>query len=74
MASKNGNTSMTNNNNNNTKKIQFNLHKSVQVTKVFVKENQRLTKNDTIFTMVDTDNPGIVILMRRKFLSLKKIP
>jgi multidrug efflux pump subunit AcrA (membrane-fusion protein) len=65
---------MTNNNNNNTKKIQFNLHKSVQVTKVFVKENQRLTKNDTIFTMVDTDNPGIVILMRRKFLSLKKIP
>jgi len=60
--SKNGSTTVANNNNNNnnTKKIKFNLHKSVQVTKVFAREDVRLTKNDTIFTMVDTNNPGIV--------------
>jgi len=57
---KNGNTSAGNNTNNNTKKIKFNLNKSVQVTKVFAREDQRLTKNDSIFTMVDTGNPGIV--------------
>ncbi|CAF0945275.1 unnamed protein product [Adineta steineri] len=57
--SKNGSTNVgnNNNNNNNTKKIKFSLNKSVQVTKVFAKENHRLTKNETIFTMVDTDHP-----------------
>jgi hypothetical protein len=54
--SRNGNTTVGNNNN--TKKLKFNLHKSVQVTKIFAKEEQRITKNDTIFTMVDTTNPG----------------
>lgn len=57
MMSKNGNTSVGNNNNSNTKKIRFNLNRSVHVTKVFVREDQRLTKNESIFTMVDT---GIV--------------
>jgi hypothetical protein len=60
MMSKNGNTSIGNNNNNNTKKIKFNLNKSVQVTKVFAREDHRLTKNESIFTMVDTDHPGMV--------------
>lgn len=58
--SKNGNTTAGNNNSNNTKKIKFNLNKSVQVTKIFAKEDKRLIKNGPIFTMVDTDNPGIV--------------
>ncbi len=54
--SNNGNSNVDNNTNNNTKKVQFNLNKSVQVTKVFARENRRITKNDTIFTMVDTDH------------------
>jgi hypothetical protein len=54
--SRNGNTTVGNNNN--TKKVTFHLNKSVQVTKVFARENQPITKNDSIFTMVDTDNPG----------------
>jgi hypothetical protein len=58
--SKNGNTTGGNNNNNNTKKIKFHLNKSVQVTKVFAREDQGLTKNQTIFTMVDTGNRGRV--------------
>ncbi|CAF3788958.1 unnamed protein product, partial [Rotaria sordida] len=55
--SKNGNTNGGNTNNNNTKIMKFNLNKSVQVTKVFVRECQQLIKNDPIFTMVDTHNP-----------------
>ncbi|CAF4904041.1 unnamed protein product [Rotaria sp. Silwood1] len=55
--SNNGNTNDRNTSNNNTKTMKFNLNKSVQVTKVFVRENQRLTKNDSIFSMVDTHNP-----------------
>lgn len=39
---------------NNTKQIKFHLKKSVQVTKVFVKKDHRITQNETIFTMVDT--------------------
>jgi hypothetical protein len=58
--SKNGHTTVGNNNNNNTKNIKFDLNKSVQVTKVFPRENKRLTKNEAIFSMVDTGNPGIV--------------
>ncbi len=54
--SKNGNSNVGNNTNNNTKKVKFNLNKSVQVTKVFARENRRITKNDTIFTMIDTDH------------------
>jgi hypothetical protein len=57
--SKNGSATVANNNNNNTKKIQFHLNKSVQVTKVFAREDHRLTKNEPIFTMVDTDHPGL---------------
>jgi hypothetical protein len=64
--SKNGSTTVANNNNNNTKKIKFNLNKSVQVTKVFAREDVRLTKNDTIFTMVDTNNPGMVNRFRKR--------
>lgn len=56
--SKIGNTNGGSNNNNNTKRLKFNLNKSVQVTKVFAREDHRITKNDTIFTMVDTHNPG----------------
>ena len=40
------------------KTIKFHFHKAVQVTKVFAREDHPLTKNDTIFTMVDADNPG----------------
>ncbi|UJR36884.1 hypothetical protein I4U23_029597 [Adineta vaga] len=44
-------------NKNNVKEIKFHFNKSIQITKVFIRENQRLTKNETIFTMVDTDHP-----------------
>lgn len=54
---KNG-TNNVNNNPNNTKEIKFHLNKSVQVTKIFAKEDHRLTKNEPIFTMVDTEHPG----------------
>ncbi len=64
--SKNGSTTVANNNNNNTKKLKFNLHKSVQVTKVFAREYLPIIKNDPIFTMVDTDNPGIVNRFRKR--------
>ena len=45
---------------NNIKEIKFHFQKSVQVTKVFVRENHQLTTNETIFTMIDTDHPGMV--------------
>ena len=44
--------------NSSTKKIKFNLDKPVRVTRIFIKEDHRLTKNDPIFTMVDADNPS----------------
>ena len=44
--------------NSSTKKIKFNLNKSVRVTRIFIKEDHRLTKNDPIFTMVDANHPG----------------
>ncbi|CAF2046071.1 unnamed protein product [Rotaria magnacalcarata] len=53
----NGNTNGGTNNNSNTKKMKFNLNKSVQVTKLFFRENQAFLKNATVFTMVDTHNP-----------------
>ena len=46
------------NKSNTTKEIKFDLNKSVQVTKVFAKEDHRLTKNEPIFTMIDTNHPG----------------
>ena len=61
---RNGNSSVVNNNN--TKKIQFDLNKSVQVTKVFARENHALTKNETIFMMVDTDHPGKNLILSIK--------
>lgn len=54
----NGNTNGGTNNDTNAKKMKFNLHKSVQVTKLFFRENQAFLKNATVFTMVDTHNPG----------------
>lgn len=39
---------------NSMKQIKFPFQKSVQVTKVFVKKDHRITQNETIFTMVDT--------------------
>jgi len=60
MMSKNGNTNVGNNNNSNTKKVKFNLNKSIQITKIFAREDHRIMKNDTIFSMVDTDHSGIV--------------
>lgn len=58
MSNKNGNPNIGSNNN--SKTIKFHLNKSVQVTKVFAREDHRLTLNDPIFTMVDAHNPGIV--------------
>ena len=54
--SRNGNTTVGNNTN--SKQLNFNLHKSVQVTKIFIRGDQKITKNEPIFSMVDTDNPG----------------
>lgn len=49
--------------NSSSKRIRFDMNKSVRVTRIFVRENHRITKNDPIFTMVDAENAG-----RRTFL------
>lgn len=42
--------------NSSSKRIRFDLNKSVRVTRIFARENHRITKNDPIFTMVDAEN------------------
>ncbi len=60
MSNKTGNSNIVDDGNNNRKIIKFHLDKPVQVTKVFAREDHRLTINDPIFSMVDAHNPGIV--------------
>ena len=55
---KNENIGFNNNNNITIKKLKFNLNKSIQVTKIFARENHQLTNNESIFTMVNSDNTG----------------